>query len=234
MIIDILVGAVLLISLLISFFRGFIREILTVFGLAGAVFGAIIIGPMLDPILLSMLTDPNAEEAEKLFGVVPMSLVATLIAYGGVFVILMIILSLISHFLSSAAEKIGLGSLDRTLGAIFGLARGVLLLGLLYLPFHYLMDEEQKEAWFGNTATHPYLEWTAMGIDTFIPKSADEETIEEIKLEGQENIERIMKEAQPNRGDDENASSKDEKDQDGYEQDNRKNLNSLIETLNEE
>lgn len=230
MIIDVLVGAVLLISLLISFFRGFIREVLTIFGLAGAVFGAIMLGPILDPVLFSMLADPAAEEPQKLFGVVPMSLVATILAYGGVFVILMIILSLISHVLSSAAEKIGLGSLDRTLGAIFGLLRGILLLGLLYLPFHSLMDDEQKEAWFGNTATHPYLEWTASAIDSFIPK-ADEEAIEEIKIEGQENIERIIKDAQPDRGDEEE--SEDDK-KSGYEKDNRKNLNSLIETLNEE
>ena len=227
MIIDVLVLAVLLISILIAFFRGFIREVLTIFGLVGACFAAYIFAPMLEPVLSNFFVSPNTEEVGKFLSVIPYPLLAKLLAYGGVFIVFMIVLSLLSHFLSSGAEKIGLGSIDRVLGAIFGLARGLLLVGLLYLPFFYILDDAQKENWFGSTMTHPYLEMTAKGIDHFIPKGA-EEKVEEVKEEAPSNIERLIRGAQPDRGDEADDETP------AYDKDKREEMDQLFEDVGDE
>lgn len=234
MLIDIVVIAILLVSILISFFRGFIREILTILGMGGAFLAAFYLGPTLEPILFGMLSDPDAEETQKLFDIIPFDLLAKVLAYGGIFVVFMVLLTLLSHILSSGAEKIGLGSLDRTLGAIFGLIRGILLLGLLYLPFQYgMQDEEERDAFFAEAYTYPYLVWSSQAVEYFIPKNGDvDAAAASLKLKGQENIEKIIKDSQPLRATDEKAPAVEG--EEGYKQDNRKDLDKLIEKFNEE
>lgn len=234
MIIDVLVVAVLLISLLISFFRGFIREILTIFGLFGAALAALIFSPIVEPMIAGFFVSAEGEEVEKFMGFLPYPLFAKLLSYGGIFLIFMVVLSLLSHFLSDAAEKVGLGSLDRSLGALFGLVRGILLIGLLYLPFHYILDDNQKESWLGKAMTYPYLEWTAKTIGGFIPSDTDE-AVDEKKEKTISNVERLLKGAKILKDSKENgeinasSSAPSDEKSPAYGKDVRENLNKLIE-----
>lgn len=171
MIIDIIVLAVLFISALIAFLRGFIRETLTIVGVVGATAAAFAGGPILAPLIRSWLgVTPGS--TKKLFDVLPYPLVADILAYGGTFVIVLITLSILSHFISEGAKKIGLGPVDRTFGVIFGLVRGVVLIGLLYLPVYLLVDQSQKERWFADSNTHFYMEKTAAWMAQYLPNSA--------------------------------------------------------------
>jgi len=175
MIIDIIVAAVLILSAIISFFRGFIRETLTIAGVAGGGFAAITFGPMLSPTFQGWFGIVEGEEVTKLFDIVPMTIIANLCAYAVIFVGVVIAISVISHFTAGAAKAMGLGPIDRTFGVIFGLIRGVLLLGLLYLPFHLLMDEAAKNKYFGDSQLHIYVEKTADFIAGFLPSSKEVE-----------------------------------------------------------
>ena len=169
MIVDLIILATFLVSVLIAFFRGFIKEVLTVIGMGGAVVAAFFFAPTVEPFLLDLFIDPAAEEPARLFGVVPYSLVAKLAAYGGVFMLFSLILSLLSHTLSRAAENMGLGPTDRALGGLFGFIRAGILIGLLYLPMYYFLEAEQKQAWFGQAHSFAYLEWSAKTIDAILP-----------------------------------------------------------------
>ena len=63
MIIDIIVGAVVIVSAIISFLRGFIREVLTIAGVVGGLAAAYFMGPMLTPTFKDWFgVDPEAEE----------------------------------------------------------------------------------------------------------------------------------------------------------------------------
>ncbi len=174
MIVDILVLAVLLISALIAFLRGFIREILTVTGVIGGLAAAYAGGPLLIPHMRGWLGVKEGEEPGKLFDIVPYDIVADALAYGAIFIVVVILLSVASHFLAEGARNLGLGAVDRTLGFVFGLARGVLLLGLFYLPVHFFIDKDTKEAWFSTSRTHFYLEKTAEVLAELVPSSAVE------------------------------------------------------------
>ena len=180
MIIDLVVAAVAIISAIISFLRGFIREILTIAGVVAGFFAAVFFGPKLSPLFSKWLgVYENADgtpfeegqEVDKLFDMIPMNIVADVCAYATVFILVVIIISVISHFTSGAAKAMGLGPVDRTLGVIFGLVRGIVLLSLLYLPFHLLMDQESKTKHFADSKTHYYIEKTAKLMARYLPSS---------------------------------------------------------------
>ena len=173
MIIDIVVGAIVLISAIISFLRGAIREILTIAGVVGGFFAAVFFGPKLSPVFRDWLGVVEGEEVGKLFEVVPMNIVADVCAYATIFIVVVIIISVISHFTAGAAKAMGLGPIDRTIGVIFGIVRAVILLALLYLPFHLLMDENSKAKYFADSKTHIFIESTADYMVRFLPSSGE-------------------------------------------------------------
>jgi membrane protein required for colicin V production len=174
LIFDLFVVLILLVSAGVSFFRGFIREVLTIFGFVGGAMAAFFAGGIVSDFIKTQF-NLTGDDVGKLFGLIPYDMVASIASYGGIFIAVFLSLQLASHFISSAAKAIGLGPVDRTLGVFFGLARGVLLLAILYLPFNLILPDENKEAWFGSSKTHVFLESGSNWLAEFLPKS-DETT----------------------------------------------------------
>ena len=243
MIIDIFVLITILLSALIAFLRGFIREVLTIFGVFGGLAAAYFLGPYLLPLVDGWLdVDRDAETPRKLFDIVPVTYLSQLLTYGGVFIVVVIILSLLSHFIAESVKNIGLGAIDRTLGVMFGIVRGVLLIGILYLPVYISTKgtehEEKVETWFEGSKSFVYIEMTSEAIAGFVP----EDTVESLKKEqmakvdgadGQvrgtlEKLELLNKKNKD--GDLQNAPEQDEK---GYNDKQREEMNKLFDTLDE-
>ncbi|MFP4098695.1 MAG: CvpA family protein [Alphaproteobacteria bacterium] len=197
MIVDIVSVVVLLASIAISILRGFVREVLTIFGIAGGAVASYVGGPLLIPYMKSWLgvgeedaaqqvvektltadTTETAEvaavEAEKFMDIIPYPLLAEGLSYTLVFVVFVIILSVISHYLAESVKNFGLGAVDRTLGMVFGLVRGVLFLGLLYLPVYYLVEEEQMQEWdwLQSSKSRIYMDVASGWIAEVIPEQS--------------------------------------------------------------
>ena len=238
MILDIIAGLIMLASILIAILRGFIREVLTILGLVGGAVAAYIGGPLLSPLYQSWMgVTEGQEEAEKLLDMVPYSLVAEVLAYATVFIVFVILLSILSHFLAESVKSLGLGAVDRTLGMVFGIVRGVLFLGLLYLPIYYLAGDEQKEDWafLQNSKSRVYLEATSEWISGFIPVNEDDINFEETnetatavndarkKLEDMNLLQKSGSELQDPNG---------QKQKDGYSDESRSEMDKLIEDVN--
>lgn len=171
MIFDIIVLAVLLVSSLHAFWRGFIREVLTIFGAIGGVFAALAFGDDVRPLMDSWLGVTEGADVTKLFNVIPMTLVSTLLSYGAVFILVFGVLSFISHLIAEQVRALGLGAVDRTLGVVFGLARGLVILGIFYLPIHIMMDDKTKTSWFQESQTHPIIAGVSGVIEQWMPNS---------------------------------------------------------------
>lgn len=171
MIWDAIVIATLFISAILAFFRGFVREILTIIGVVGGIAGAYSFGPHAKPVFYNLLgVNPDSDQdVPKLFDLVPYDIIADGLAYGVIFVVIVIVLSIISHYISAFTQKSGLGIIDRTLGVVFGLVRGILLLGLLYVPVHIHVEAKTKKEWFETSRSILYVEWTADYLVTFFP-----------------------------------------------------------------
>jgi membrane protein required for colicin V production len=236
MIIDLIVVVILLISGVIAFLRGFIREILTILGVVGGVVAAYAVGPHIVPYFNQWLGVEDGAEPERLFGVVGYDILAQVLAYGSVFLIVVIVLSVVSHVLSGLARSIGLGAIDRTLGFVFGIARGLILLGLLYLPVYLFVDQETKAEWFKDSRSHVYIEQTSGFMAQYLPaetKSDVEKGIKQLQDANttREKINTIdllkqnnLKPGQPVPADDEAAPAGGQ----GYDEQERQQMDELI------
>ena len=178
MIIDLLVIIVLLISAGIAFMRGFIREVLTIAGVVGGLAAAYFGGPLLKPHMRDWFGVEEGVEPERLFGVLPYDLLADVLSYGLIFIVVVTILSFISHSLAELARRIGLGAIDRSLGFLFGLVRGLLLLGLIYLLPYTFVDKESRDEFMDESKSQVYLEKIAGAMASYLPEDVEEQARE--------------------------------------------------------
>jgi len=113
--------AVLLIiglSVLLSLMRGLLREVLGLAGWVAAFFVAKIFAVEVAPML------PAAIPGEP---------VRLLVAFVILFLATLLVASLLTIALNELVKQVGMGGVDRLLGAVFGFARGVLIVGVLVL-----------------------------------------------------------------------------------------------------
>jgi membrane protein required for colicin V production len=115
---DYLVLGVVGLSILLSVLRGFVREILALVGWVAAFFVAKIYTLQLAPLL------PQSIPGESL---------RLLAAFLILFLTTLLVSSLLAIALAEVFRKIGMGWLDRLLGALFGLARGVIIVGVVVM-----------------------------------------------------------------------------------------------------
>ena len=114
---DLIVLAVLVVSAAMAFMRGFVEEGLGV----GAWIGAAMAGLALQPLVRPMLA-----------GIDPPWL-ADALAVAGVFLVVLVVLKVVIGFVARRVQDSALGSTDRALGLLFGLARGAFLLVVAYI-----------------------------------------------------------------------------------------------------
>lgn len=232
MIFDVIVLAALLVSAIIAFFRGFIREVLTILGVVGGLAASWGAGPLLSPLVRGWMGVKEGETPEKLFDMIPYDIVADVLAYGSVFIIVVGLLSVASHFLSGWARAVGLGAVDRTLGVVFGLARGIIILGLLYLPIHVMVDPKTSDEWFKDSRTRFYIQGTADGMMKLLPESFREESgkkAEETADQMVKSTREKLQEMDVLRGEEPPAPPPAEEPDDGYQREQRQQMNDLFE-----
>lgn len=110
--------AVLAVSAILGFFRGFVREVLGIGAWVGAVVAGFLAEPAVTPLLL-----PHVQP----------SWLATALAVGGVALVVLIVLKLLIAWVARMVQRSILSGLDRALGLVFGAARGAFLVLLAYI-----------------------------------------------------------------------------------------------------
>ena len=221
-IIDIAVVVIILVSAGVSFFRGFVREVLTIFGFFGGALAAYLFGDKVAPVVRGWFAPEG-----KLFDMIPYDMAAQIIAYAGIFVLVFLTLQLISYFTSASIKAIGLGPVDRALGVVFGIARALIFLGAIYLVLGSMMPDEIRE----KSKTTVYIEAVSDWLKGFAPgdhgdeKKSDEnlarDKLKEIQVLGNDAAEKAQ---------DKVDDLKREADKlPGYSAEGRKSLNNLIE-----
>jgi len=149
------VVAVVVISALIGFARGFIREVFGVGAWVGAIILAVWFHELVLPPILRWTSDPS---------------IATPLSYGAIFLPSLIVLSIVSGAIGNAVRGSMLGSLDRTMGLAFGVARAGLLLAAAYVVLGWLQPppawpEPVKEA-----RSTPYVYALAVWLVNYLPE----------------------------------------------------------------
>jgi len=259
---DIVVGVIILISTLIATLRGFVREVLTILGLIGATAVTWIFGGVMSGFYTGHMTGWAEERLEEIpeGGVthlplfdgrleLPIDFFSQVASYSTIFVLSFAIVAAINFYVAGLVQESKLSIVDRSLGAAFGLARGVLLATLLYIPIAlFVADEEEKPVWIAEAQTAPLLQYGVDIIQTnFMPEKDDDEKNGRGKDKTANAAEKIlsnMKDAAMDASKQVNtedilfgAGGKKEKDapkDDGYDGDDRGELDQLIDKELEE
>ncbi len=153
---------IVLISALLSMVRGFTREVLAIGSWAAAAAAAYFFYPYLVPYITPYI------HKEPL----PQAISAAL-----VFFATLIVVSILTVRISDAILDSKVGALDRSLGFLFGAARGFLLGVVAFAIFNWLVAEKQQPEWVKVAKTRPILQETADRIIQLLPDDA-EHTIE--------------------------------------------------------
>lgn len=170
LLLDTIILIVMLLSIVIAFFRGFIKEVLTIVNLVVAAGAAYLLAPMLLPTAKGWfgVTGEAGEKVDYIFGVIPPNVMATFVSYGLVYFGAFIILSLAGMAISSSVKAMGLGPLDRALGMVFGAVRGFLLVFVIYLPFAFFMQPENLPKWAKDSMSVSVLQATYEKVDAYM------------------------------------------------------------------
>jgi membrane protein required for colicin V production len=153
---DVVVVVTVLISGAIALARGLVKEVLAIASWVGAAFATLYGFSYASPYARKMIeTD----------------WVADLTAGGVLFIVTLFVLSLASHAISSRVKGSTLGVLDRSLGLVFGLLRGALLISLAYLAFSWVQPVKDQPKWVRSAKTMPLIEQGADLIIILIPET---------------------------------------------------------------
>lgn len=148
---DFILLGIMLVSGILALYRGFTREVLSLlawFAAAVAAYFAIQQQQLVDRVL------PYVEKP-----------ILAQIAVGAVaFLIVLIFVSVISVKISDRVVDSAVGAFDRTLGFIFGLVRGLVLVSIAYLMYGWLQPPAKQEDWIRNAQSLPVVR----GVSEFL------------------------------------------------------------------
>lgn len=149
---------VILISALLAMLRGFTREVLAIVSWGAAAIAALYLHPLVLPFLKPYISKDS---------------VALAAAVGSVFFITLVIVSLITVRLSDAILDSRVGALDRSFGFVFGALRGLLLCGVAFIFFNWLVPEKTQPDWVKAARMRPLLVATGDEIMSVLPDDPD-------------------------------------------------------------
>ncbi len=156
-VLDLVVIGIVLISALLAAVRGFTREVLAIVAWVVAAAAAWYLHPAALPIAQQYISSNT---------------VALVAAIGGIFVITLIIVSIATVQISDLILDSRIGALDRTLGLVFGAARGFLICVIGWAFLSWLLQGNNPE-WAANSRTRPAMESTRDSIIAMLPENAE-------------------------------------------------------------
>ena len=153
--VDLAVLGVLAISGLLAFGRGFVHEVLGI----GAWLGAGALAVWLGPELVGRAGAWVPSHPE----------LAQPIAFGGVFVVALVVLLLVSRALGKAVRHSAFGGVDRSLGLLFGIGRGAVLVAVAYILLQMVVPVEEWPTPLKNARALPFAYTTAVWLVQWLP-----------------------------------------------------------------
>ncbi|MBM2291240.1 CvpA family protein [Sulfitobacter pseudonitzschiae] len=148
-IIDGVVAVVIILSALLAYGRGIVREIMAIAGWVAAAILAFLFAPQVEPLVreIPVVGEFLADSCE----------LSVIGAFALVFAVALIVVSLFTPLFSSLVQRSALGGVDQGLGFLFGVARGILLVIVAFFVYDTvitgqeftIVDESRSAAVFG-------------------------------------------------------------------------------------
>lgn len=133
-IIDAIVAIVIILSAILAYSRGFVREGLAIAGWIAAAVLAYMFADAARPLIaqLPVVNKFLADSCE----------LAMIGGFAAVFALALVVFSILTPLFASAVQRSALGGLDQGLGFLFGVARGVILVAVAFVVYDRLAGGE--------------------------------------------------------------------------------------------
>ncbi len=133
-VVDGAVALIILLSGVLAYSRGFVRETLSILGWIGAAVAAYYFAPMVTPLIaeVPILSEFLGDSCE-------LSIIA---GFAAVFALALILISIFTPVFSGAVQRSAVGGVDQGLGFLFGVVRGVLLVVVALIIYDRVMIGE--------------------------------------------------------------------------------------------
>ncbi|WP_380058501.1 CvpA family protein [Falsihalocynthiibacter sp. SS001] len=137
-IVDGVVAVVIILSALLAYSRGFVRETLSIASWVVAAVVAYIFAPQVEPLVreIPILKDMIGGQCE----------LSLMVAFVIVLVIGLVIMAIFTPLFSSMVQRSILGGIDQGIGFLFGVARGVLLVVVSLFIYDWAFSDETYAA----------------------------------------------------------------------------------------
>lgn len=152
---DLIIILVLVLSAVFAFFRGFVHETLAV-------------GSWIGSALVTLYAFPYVQPQARAH--IPSPLIADLVAGIAIFLIVLVVLSVLTRILSRRVRDSSLGPLDRSLGLVFGVVRGAVLVCVAWLMIVWVLPREDMPNWITEARGLPLVERGGTLIAKLIPE----------------------------------------------------------------
>ncbi|WP_424966890.1 MULTISPECIES: CvpA family protein [unclassified Dinoroseobacter] len=132
--VDGIVAGVILVSALLAFSRGLVREVMAIAGWIAAAIVAFLFAGQAEPLLKELpYVGPILQDSCEL---------AIIAAFAAVFAITLVVVSVFTPLFSGLIQRSALGGIDQGLGFFFGAVRGILLVAVGLLAYDRIMTTE--------------------------------------------------------------------------------------------
>lgn len=121
------VAILILISGVLAYSRGFVREAMAIVGWVGATVLAFIFADQVEPLVrqIPILGDFIGDSCE----------LAIIAAFAAVFAVALVVVSIFTPLFSSVVQRSALGGIDQGLGFFFGVLRGIILVAVAFFVY---------------------------------------------------------------------------------------------------
>lgn len=163
-VVDAIVLGVVALSAVLAYARGVVRELLSILGWFGAAVAAFVFAPAVEPLMreVPVLRDIIGNSCE----------LGLLAAFVAVFAVALILFSIFTPLLSGAVQNTALGPLDKGLGFIFGVARGVVLVLIAFLVYDQVLGGTEGIAAVDNSRSRALLADVESDFAASLPSDA--------------------------------------------------------------
>lgn len=157
--IDLIVIVIVLLSAFVALWRGLVRETFSIFEWVASAYVALRMAPVFQPMVGGIIAPPW---------------LAWIAVFIGTFIIVLVPLSIMTHRFAEIVKRSEIGAIDRALGFVFGIGRGLVIVGLAYIAYASFVPLDRQSATVTGARLFPLIQNSSEVLLSLVPGTASE------------------------------------------------------------
>jgi membrane protein required for colicin V production len=157
--IDLIIIAIISLSATVALWRGLVRETFSIIEWIASAYVALRVSPTFQPMLSDIIAPPW---------------LAWIAAFVGTFLLVFVPLSLVTHRFAEFVRRSEISAVDRTLGLVFGVGRGLVIVGLSYIAYASFVPLENHPLALTEARLFPLIRNSSNILLSLVPGTGSE------------------------------------------------------------